>query len=160
MRLRAFRQHDLARLTELTIATFGPFLKDGFRPVVGELVFANQHGDWRGDYRTLLADLHEPDQHKHVVVAEIDTTVAGYVAWSVDPDHRNGRVVILAVDAGHRRHGLGAALCGHALDQMRAAGAEVAVIGTGGDEFHAPARALYESLGCVGYPVAMYYLHL
>lgn len=39
---------------------------------------------------------------------------------------------------------------------MRAAGVQVVELGTGGDEFHAPARRLYESLGFSLVPVAVY----
>jgi ribosomal protein S18 acetylase RimI-like enzyme len=155
MRVRTFVKHDLARLTALTIDTFRPFYEDHFRPTVGDAVFANQHGDWRGDYRTQVAGLHDPSQHKHVAVAETDDVIAGYVAWTVDPARRNGSITILAVAAGHRRQHAGLALCEHAFEQMRAHGAEVVEIGTGADPFHAPARALYEKLGCVPIPVRL-----
>ncbi|GAA3038222.1 GNAT family N-acetyltransferase [Streptosporangium longisporum] len=157
MLIRPFVQHDLARLTELTIETFRPFYEESFRPLVGEVVFANQHGDWRADYREQVAGLHAPERHGYVAVAEIGDAVAGYVAWSVDVARRNGTVSHLAVSAGHRRHHVGTALCEHAFDRMRALGAEVVEIGTGGDPFHAPARALYEKLGCTMLPVAVYY---
>ena len=39
---------------------------------------------------------------------------------------------------------------------MRAGGVEVVQIGTGGDPFHAPARALYEQLGFTQVPVSVY----
>ena len=32
-----------------------------------------------------------------------------------------------------------------------------AILGTGGDEFHAPARAFYDSLGMTPLPVVVYY---
>ncbi|MGW2623374.1 GNAT family N-acetyltransferase [Micromonospora taraxaci] len=160
MRIRSFLQHDLAQLTELTIETFGPFYEDSFRPLVGELVFANQHGAWREDYVKQVAELHDPDQHRYVAVAELDGTIAGYVAWSVEPARKNGSITILAVSAKHRRQGVGATLCEHAFSAMRGLGAEVVMIGTGGDEFHAPARALYETLGCTPLPVAVYYREL
>jgi ribosomal protein S18 acetylase RimI-like enzyme len=82
------------------------------------------------------------------------------VAWSVNPARRNGSITILAVAAEHRRGNVGAALCEHAFDEMRQLDAEVVEIGTGGDQFHAPARALYESLGCIQLPVAVYYRKL
>ena len=160
MRIRSFVQQDLARLTELTIKTFRPFYEDSFRPLVGEVVFANQHGNWRDDYHKQVAELHDPSQHNYVAVAETGDAIAGYVAWSVDPAHRNGRVTILAVSVEHRRHRVGTALCEHAFGEMRTRGAEVVAIGTGGDPFHAPARALYESLGCTLLPVAVYYRQL
>ncbi|MGH3875855.1 MAG: GNAT family N-acetyltransferase [Actinophytocola sp.] len=160
MLIRTFTRHDLARLTELTVETFRPFYEESFRPLVGEVVFANQHGNWRDDYRTQVAELHDPDRHKYVAVAEVEGEVAGYVAWSVDQDRKNGTISHLAVAAAHRRHHAGTALCEHAFDAMRDLGAEVVEIGTGGDPFHAPARALYEGLGCVQLPVAVYYRQL
>jgi ribosomal protein S18 acetylase RimI-like enzyme len=160
MRIRSFVQHDLARLVDLTIETFGPFYEDHFRPLVGDVIFANQHGAWRDDYREQVAGLHDPAAHKHVSVAEAGHAIAGYVAWSVDTARGNGVISQLAVAAGHRRHGTGAALCEHAFAGMRALGAEVVEIGTGGDPFHAPARALYEKLGCTAVPVVFYYRQL
>lgn len=160
MRIRPYDQSDQARLAELTIETFGPFHENHFRPLVGEAIFANQHGNWRDDYRKEVAELHDPVQHKYVAVAEADGVMAGYVAWSVDPARHNGNISHLAVAPGERRHRVGTALCEHAFREMRKLGAKVAHIGTGGDAFHAPARALYESLGCVPYPVAVYYRQL
>lgn len=160
MLIRPFAQHDLARITELTIETFRPFYEDYFRPLVGEVVLANQHGNWRDDYRKQVAELHDPERHKYVAVAETEDVIAGYVAWSVDPALRNGSVTILAVSTKHRRRHAGTALCEHAFGEMRTLGAEVVEIGTGGDPFHAPARALYERLGCTPLPVAVYYRQL
>jgi ribosomal protein S18 acetylase RimI-like enzyme len=160
MLIRSFIEPDLARLTDLTIETFRPFYEDSFRPLVGEVVFANQHGNWRDDYRKQVAELHDPSQHRYTAVPETDDDIAGYVAWSVDPARRNGTITILAVAAEHRRHHVGTALCEHAFDAMRNLRAEVVEIGTGGDPFHAPARALYERLGCTQLPVAVYYRQL
>ncbi|MBD9731636.1 GNAT family N-acetyltransferase [Streptomyces sp. H28] len=160
MLIRAFRQHDLVPLTRLTIDTFRPFYEDSFRPLVGEVVFANQHGDWRDDYRRQVAGLHAPERHARVAVADTGDGLAGYVAWSVVPERRNGTITLLAVSPLHRRAHVGTALCEHAFAAMRAAGAEVVEIGTGGDPFHAPARALYEALGCTPLPVTVYYREL
>jgi ribosomal protein S18 acetylase RimI-like enzyme len=160
MLIRSFVQPDLARLTELTIDTFGPFYEDYFRPLVGEVVFANQHGNWRADYHTQVAGLHDPARHRYVAVAEIDGSIAGYVAWNVDPARRSAALTHLAVASAHRGNHAGTALCEHAFGQMRALGAEVVEIGTGADPFHAPARALYEKLGCVELPIAVYYKQL
>lgn len=160
MLIRPFVPRDLTRLIDLTIETFRPFYEDSFRPLVGDVIFANQHGNWRADYREQVAGLHDPQQHRYVAVAEIDHLIAGYVAWSADPARRNGSISHLAVASEHRRHQAGTALCEHAFAEMRALGAEVVEIGTGGDPFHAPARALYERLGCTRLPIAVYYREL
>ena len=160
MHIRSFGHNDLERLIELTIETFGPFYEDSFRPLVGEAIFTRQHGNWREDYRTLLTGLHDPQQHKYVAVAEADGEITGYVGWDIDPSREHGRVEILAVADSHRRDHLGTALCEHAFDHMRAHGAVYVAIGTGGDWFHTPARALYESLGCIKLPTAVYFRQL
>ncbi|HET6737599.1 MAG TPA: GNAT family N-acetyltransferase [Kribbella sp.] len=158
--IRSYADADLTPLIDLTIDTFGPFYENSFRPLVGDLIFARQHGDWRGDYRRQVPTLHNPDAHKYVAVAEQDGVLTGYVAWHVDETRRQATVEILAVAREHRRSNTATLLCEHAFTAMRDEGAQYVEIGTGGDDFHAPARAFYESLGCVKLPVAVYFKQL
>ncbi|MGW6197796.1 N-acetyltransferase family protein [Kribbella sp. NPDC055110] len=160
MHIRPYVDADLARLIDLTIDTFGPFYEESFRPLVGDLIFTRQHGDWRGDYRKQVAGLHDPAEHKYIAVAVADGVPAGYAAWHLDPARRRATVELLAVAREQRRSSVATALCEHAFAAMRVEGAEYVEIGTGGDDFHAPARALYESLGCVQLPVAVYFREL
>ena len=162
MNIRPCHPRDLTALTELTIATFGPFYENHFRPLAGEAIFQHQHGRWADDYRAQVPALHDPAANKQVAVAETsDGAIVGYVAWTVDPARRHGDVVLLAVAAGHRRDRIGTALCEHAFADMTERDVEVVTIGTGGtDSFHAPARALYESMGCVPVQVAVYFKQL
>ena len=74
----------------------------------------------------------------------------------IDAERRHGEIDPLAVREHARRSGVGRALCEHAMTAMREQGVEVVSLGTGGDWFHAPARALYESLGFHLVPVAVY----
>ena len=69
---------------------------------------------------------------------------------------RHGEIDILAVSAEDRRRHVGAALCDHAVADMRVRDVEVVAIGTGGDWFQAPARALLESLGFTPFPGVVY----
>lgn len=162
MNIRSYHARDLNALIELTIATFGPFYENHFRPLFGEVIFHHQHGGWADDYRAMIPALHDPAAGKNVAVAETsDATIAGYVAWKMDPARRHGDVVILAVAEAYRRGHIGTALCEHAFDDMTRKDVEVVTIGTGGtDSFHAPARALYESMGCVPVHVAYYFKQL
>lgn len=160
MLIRAFTHSDTARLTQLTIETFQVFYEGSFRPLVGDAVFDVQHGNWRDDYRRQVPGLHDPEQNKHVAVAEVDGVVVGYVGWQAEPLRGYGRVEMLVVAADHRRDHVGTALCHHAFSELRRLGVQMVEIGTGGDAFHAPARGLYESLGCVKLPTAVYYRRL
>jgi ribosomal protein S18 acetylase RimI-like enzyme len=160
--IRPYHPRDLNVLTELTITTFGPFYENHFRPLVGEAIFHHEHGRWADDYRAQVPTLHDPAADKHLAVAEAsDGAILGYVAWKVDPIRRHGDVVILAVAAAHRRDHIGTALCEYAFSEMSRRNVEVVTIGTGGtDSFHAPARALYQNLGCVPVHVAVYFKQL
>jgi ribosomal protein S18 acetylase RimI-like enzyme len=160
--IRSYHPGDLNALIELTIATFGPFYENHFRPWAGEAIFHHQHGRWADDYRAQVPALHDPAAGRHVAVAETsDGTITGYVAWTVDPARRHGDVDILAVAQAHRREHIGTALCDYAFNDMKEKDVEVVTIGTGGtDAFHAPARALYESLGCAPWHVAVYFRQL
>jgi len=64
---------------------------------------------------------------------------------------------MVAVDPDYQCHGIGLDLTNFALDQIRAAGKKVAVLGTGGDPGHAPARATYKKAGFTGLPIERFY---
>lgn len=157
MHIRPFQPSDLPTLVDLTIEVFGPFYEQSFRTMVPSDVYEHQHGQWADDYRASVPKLHDPEQGKHVAVAEsIDGLLAAYVGWHIDLEGRHGQIDPLAVRETHRRSGLGRALCEHAMSAMRAHPLEVVSLGTGGDWFHAPARALYESMGFYPVPVVYY----
>jgi ribosomal protein S18 acetylase RimI-like enzyme len=157
MLIRTFTEADLTAVIALAVDVFGPFHEESFRPSVGEVVFANQDAAWRDDYARQIPGLHAPDADRQIVVADAGGAIAGFVAWTVSKAKRHGELTHVAVAAAHRGAGLATALCEHAFGQLRESGAEVVTIGTGGDDFHAPARRLYESLGCTPFPVVTYY---
>jgi len=157
MHIRPFQPCDLPALVDLTIEVFGPFYEQSFRTMVPPHVYEHQHGQWADDYRASVPKLHDPEQGKHVAVAEaIDGQLAAYVGWHNDLERRHGQIDLLAVRETHRRSGIGRALCEHAMSAMREHQLEVVSLGTGGDWFHAPARALYESMGFYPVPVVHY----
>ena len=156
MKIRPFQRSDLPTLVDLTIEVFGPFYEQSFRSMVPPDVFTHQHGAWADDYRESVPKLHDPERNRRVAVAETGAGVVnGFVAWALDLQRRHGEIDTLAVRESARRHGLGRALCEHAIAAMREQRIEVVGLGTGGDWFHAPARALYESLGFHLIPVSM-----
>ena len=159
MQIRSFRTADLPLLIDLTIEVFGVFYEQSFRSMVPPTVFDHQHGSWADDYRSEVPTLHDPEQHKHVAVAR------RRIRAKTSPGLSPGASITSDVTArstcslfASRREdaGVGRGLCDHAITAMRAADVEVVTVGTGGDWFHAPARALYASLGFSLVPVAVY----
>jgi N-acetylglutamate synthase-like GNAT family acetyltransferase len=88
------------------------------------------------------------DAAKRVWVAEDDGRVVGFVAAGVVDEARLiGEIAIVAVDPAAQGQGIGSSLTEHATGWLREQGLRVAVLGTGGDASHAPARRVYERLG-------------
>lgn len=147
-------------LHDLVCRVFGPFFEESFRPTVSETVFLNRHGDWRGDYSTLLASAHKPEEGRFSAVALVEGRIAGFVGYVLQKQERHGEIDIIAVLPESRRHGVGKALLDHALTALKSEGVEVVSLGTGGDDFHAPARAFYEAAGFTPFPTVSYTLEI
>lgn len=160
MHIRSYIDGDADTLIPLTVETFRPFYEESFPAMVNhdQRVIDHQHGDWQGDYRRDVPKLHDPTTGRHVAIAvDTDDRIVGYIAWQPDnsrPHH--GEISLLAVEAASRDHGIGRALMRHAMELMRRDGVQFVGLGTGGDDFHAPARALYASLGFHPIPITGY----
>lgn len=146
-------------MTTLTIEAFRPLFEHHLPAQLDPTVFTHDHGQWQDDYRQEVPALLDPDKDRFVTLAEIDGTIAGYAGWNIT-DGDSGQLDHVAVHPSMHRRGVGSAVCRAALDELAARGVTVVHVGTGGDDFHAPARALYESLGFGGYPVVDYTLSL
>jgi GNAT superfamily N-acetyltransferase len=96
----------------------------------------------------------------NVWVADVDGIAAGFVAVRIHDDQRIGEIDMLAVDPPHQGVGIGTALTKFSLDWIRASGIPVAMVGTGADPGHAPARRTYEKAGMTLVPMARYFMKL
>jgi ribosomal protein S18 acetylase RimI-like enzyme len=67
-----------------------------------------------------------------------------------------GVVDMIAVDPAYQRRGIATALMDRSADHMRDRGMDIAVVETGGDPGHAPARAMYEASDYTLLPVVRY----
>lgn len=83
--------------------------------------------------------------------------VAGFASVKLNREEHIGEVHMLAVDPDQQNRGVGSRLTEFAEEYMRAEGMTVAMIETGGDPGHAPARSTYERAGFTQLPVARYF---
>jgi ribosomal protein S18 acetylase RimI-like enzyme len=86
----------------------------------------------------------------------VDATVAGFVNVIFDYESRVGEIYMIAVDPDYQRRGLATLLTQHAISEMRSRGMTLAIVKTGGDPGHAPARATYERNGFIALPQVLY----
>ncbi len=129
-----------------------------FEQVLGTEISTRLHGpEWR-DYqaRSVLNTLSDPAVRSWV--AGSDAQVTGFVAATIrDQERRLGEIVMLAVDPDGQGRGMGTTLTEHATAWLRQSGMRVAMIGTGGDPGHAPARRVYDKAGYQLIPMARYF---
>lgn len=67
-----------------------------------------------------------------------------------------GEIDMIAVHPRAQRRGIAGRLTGLALDEMRKRGIDLAIVATGGEPGHAPARATCERAGSTGCPQVWY----
>ena len=81
----------------------------------------------------------------------------GYVVYELNEKSKTGEVQLIAVHPEHQNQGIGTDLNRFALQKLKDGGMKLAVVGTGGDRGHAPARRSYEKAGYTALPLVRYY---
>jgi predicted N-acetyltransferase YhbS len=146
VRIRPFRPGDLPALHAVREAAFAPVFA-GLRARLGPEIAPVALAAAEDEQAALLDRICADGSDAAVLVAEADGTVVGFVAFSVDAASRVGEIGLNAVRPDRAGRGLGTGLYAAALAAMRARGAVVATVSTGGDAAHAPARRAYEKAG-------------
>ena len=154
--LRPMRERDIDAIVHLSLLAWAPVFAS-FRTVLGPAIYDQLYPDWSTSQRMAVESMCR-DSEKYIVwVAERDAVVAGFILYEIDLRERVGEVQMLAVHPAHQNLGIATRLNTHALREMKERGMKLAVVGTGGDPGHAPARAAYEKVGYIGLPLVRYY---
>jgi ribosomal protein S18 acetylase RimI-like enzyme len=154
--IRRFEQRDLDAVVEFSLRAWEPVFAS-VRSVLGDAVFLRLHRDWRADQAEAVRSSCTSDD-RDVFVAVLNGRPVGFVAVALNAFHeRMGVIDIIGVDPGYQRRGIGARLTQFATEHMRSEGMDIAVVETGGDPGHAPARAAYEDAGFTLLPIARYF---
>jgi ribosomal protein S18 acetylase RimI-like enzyme len=143
-------------VVDLSLRAWAP-VHDSMRRVMGDEIFDLHHQpDWRtcqrNDVEAVLSD-----EKATIWVAVEDGAVVGFAVAITNLDELVGEITMVAVDPDHQDRGLGTELTNLATDWLREAGMTHAVISTGGDSGHAPARRTYEKAGYRPFPGVNYF---
>lgn len=161
--IREYRAEDEEPVVGLALRAWAPvFISLG--QILGQEISGRLHGDWRryqeNAVRAVLADR---TVRVWVAGAEGAVTgsrvpaVTGFIAATLHSERCIGEIVMLAVDPDAQDRGIGTALTEFATGWLRDAGMRIAMVGTGGDDGHAPARRVYEKADYILLPVARYF---
>jgi len=144
---------DTDRIVELSLRAWAPVFAS-FENILGPALYRRVHPDWT---TSQAAAVREAVERNATWIAEVgDGTVGGFVNVTFDDAESSGEIYMIAVDPGAQRRGIATALTDVALEEMRAGGLTLAIVATGGDPGHAPARATYEKAGFTACPQVWY----
>lgn len=153
--IRPLADGDVEHVVAFSLEAWAPVHRS-FEQVLGQQIFRALYPDWRA---AQAADVRDAclNGAASVWVAEVGGRPVGFVAVTVDDKDGTGEIYMVAVDPAHQRRGIGMALTNQALDHLRSSGCTLAVVATGGDPGHVPARRTYERAGFTGLPLVRYY---
>ncbi len=157
--IRPMTPDDMESVVRLSLAAWAPVFCS-FESVLGSRIYHHIYPDWRRQQREVVERVCKDDQKTLVLVAETDERVTGFIAYTVTREEKTGEVELLAVHPDYQNRGIGTALNKFALEKMKQSGVEVAMVATGGDPGHAPARRSYEKAGYTALPLVRYYKDL
>jgi GNAT superfamily N-acetyltransferase len=159
MQITPYEPQHLEAVVRLSLSAWAPVF-DSLHNVMDAEVFQAFYPDgWRASQQQAVEAVCA-DEDTHVWVAiEADATV-GFVAVKLHTAASMGEIYMIAVDPDVQGRGIGTALTTFALDWIKDAGMTIAMVETGGDPGHAPARQTYEKAGFGLLPVARYFKKL
>lgn len=158
MKIHTFEPQHLQPVVALALRAWAPVF-ESIKQTLSSDLYDHFYPDWRAE---------QADAVRHVCtsgdcnvwVALDGETIAGFVAVKLDADSRTGEIYMVAVDPDFQRRGIAVALTEFAVDAMKEAGMETAMVETGADPGHAPARATYEKAGFSPWPAVRYFRRL
>ena len=154
--IREFRKDDLGAIVEFSLRAWEPVFAS-LRQVLGDDIFLRLHPDWKEDQSDAVRSACT-NEERAVFVAVTDGRPIGFVAVALNAFHEGmGVIDIIGVDPDYQRRGISSRLTEFATEHMRSRGMDIAVVETGGDPGHQPARAAYDAAGFTLLPVARYF---
>jgi ribosomal protein S18 acetylase RimI-like enzyme len=154
--IREFREDDLEAIVEFSLRAWQPVFAS-VRNALGDDVFFRLHPDWKANQADAVRSSCRNDE-RDVFVAVAGGRPVGFVGIALNAFHeRMGVIDIVGVDPEYQRRGISSRLTEVAVEHMRSRGMDIAVVETGGDPGHAPARAAYEAAGFTLLPIARYF---
>ena len=154
--IREFLEGDLEAVVEFSLRAWAPVFA-ALRDVLGDEIFLRLHPDWKANQSEAVRSSCT-NEERDVFVAVASGRPVGFVAVALNAfNERMGVIDIIGVDPDYQRRGISSRLTEFATEHMRSRGMDIAVVETGGDPGHAPARAAYEAAGFTVLPIARYF---
>jgi ribosomal protein S18 acetylase RimI-like enzyme len=136
-------QAHMEDAVQIAIKAWTP-IREIFRRDLGDELYEAHFTGWQQDKR---ASVEKAILAGNGFVALKGAQVVGFVTYSMNQKLRSGTICNNAVDPDCRGMGIGPKLYDKVLQTMKEQGMEYAIVTTGLDDGHAPARRAYEKMG-------------
>ncbi|GHO99391.1 GNAT family N-acetyltransferase [Reticulibacter mediterranei] len=160
LHIRPFSPDDLEDVVQLSLLAWTPVYRS-FEQVLGTKIYSLLFPDGEQAQRSVVEKICLEHEKTLVWVAECDEVITGFIACTLNSQENGqdntGEVELLAVHPEYQNQGIGTELNHFALEKMKESGIKLAVVATGGDPGHAPARRTYEKAGYTALPNVRYY---
>ncbi len=159
MQIEPYDVRQLDAVIHLSLRAWTPVFNSIQNVMNTDVYQAFYPDNWRVSQQKAVEDVCAAEDTNVWVAIEADSTV-GFIAVKVHSDDSMGEIYMIAVDPDFQGYGIGTALIEFALTWMKDAGMSIAMVETGGDLGHAPARRTYEKVGFGLFPIARYFKKL
>lgn len=150
--IRVAEARDREPIAALSVRAWRPVF-ESFEGIWGRPLYERFYPDWSTQQAAAVGEALGVNP---TWVVTVHATVTGFVNVIFNDETRIGEIYMIAVDPDYQRDGLATLLIQHATSAMRASGMTLAIVSTGGDPGHAPARATYERNGFIAFPQVLY----
>jgi len=154
--IRPYQEEDLDAIVALSLLAWEPVF-ESFQRIFPRPIYDILYPDWRKSQADGVAAVCQDQETYTTMVAEVEGEVVGFVSYELKPEKKRGIVDLLAVHPDFQNQEIGTELNYAALEAIRKAGMNLAIVETGGDESHAPARRSYEKAGYSALPIVRYF---
>ena len=159
LRIRPVCDDDVEDLVQLSLLAWVPIFSS-FQQVLGHDIYKMIWPEWQTSQRAAVEGVCKDGEKTTVWVADVDGKAVGFLAYELNLKDKAAEVQLLAVHPDYQNLGIGTELNSFALGKMKESGIKMAVVETGGDPSHAPARRSYEKAGYTPLPIVRYFKNL
>jgi GNAT superfamily N-acetyltransferase len=159
MQIEPYEPIHLDAVVRLSLRAWAPVFDSIQNSMDADLYGAFYPEHWRVSQQKAVEDVCAAEDTNVWVGIDAGSTV-GFVAVKLDSESSMGEIYMVAVEPDSQGRGIGSALIEFALAWMKDAGMSIAMVETGADPGHAPARRTYEKAGFGLWPVARYFKKL
>ena len=159
MKIEPIEKDRIDAVVELSLRAWEPVFKSIEETMHPDLYSRSYPEGWRASQAKGVRDVCRSGDTEVYTANEDDQTL-GFVAVKLDEFSKLGEMYMIAVDPDHQGKGIASELTEFAVRRMKEAGMEVAMVETGADPGHEPARNTYAKAGFHPWPAVKFFKYL